>query len=302
MTKLIAVVGIALTGLVSCGHHTKLARYQDPRDGWTISYPASMHRSAVDQYQAMVSWRGVVVANSDRIRAGEPGYFRRFPPDGVAFGLIQREGGPAPELSPPEARFPLSRSDFAPERGAPPPTSLFHGMIANGAPWQVIVWFGPKASRADKEKTWRIVESIRFPPQRTGTMSGAFYVLEDASHYALGSVTRFPGRTFPGYLYVPPFFLLHAPGGFYAVAWKPEFEPKCKMQLDRAQLEFYCGVTHGRWDRMGRPIVKVTRPYRRYNNFLDQGQAKVGRDGQVLVGNWSNPGFANEKRLWPSSR
>ena len=55
------------------------------------------------------------------------------------------------------------------------------------------MWLGPKASPSEKEKAWRIVKSIRFPPQRRGTMSGDFYVLKYASHYPPGAVVKFPG-------------------------------------------------------------------------------------------------------------
>jgi hypothetical protein len=298
--KGVAMVGATLGAFVSCGHETKMAKYQDARDGWTISYPASMRRTVVD-YQARVSMQGVVIANSDQVRTSEGVLFRRFPPDGAAVGLIQQGGGPMPDLSPPEARFPLSRSSFTPVRGAPSPRPLIHGMIANGSPWLVAVWFGPKASRRDREEIWKIVESIRFPKQRTGTMSGDFYVLEDASRYPLGSVVQFAGKNLPERSsYVPPFFLVHAPGGLYTVSWQPRFEPKCHMAFDRSRYEFYCTTHKGRWNRMGEVIERPESDLQ-YNDSLDLGQAKIGRDGQVLVGNWRTPGSygSYERQFWP---
>jgi hypothetical protein len=175
-------------------------------------------------------------------------------------------------------------------------------MIANGSPWEVLVWFGPKASQADKEKTWRIVESIRFAPQRAGTMSGDFYVLGDASRYPVGAVVRFSGKDFPeGSSYVPPFFLVHAPGGMYTVSWQPKFEPKCQMAFDQSRFQFYCRTHRGRWTRMGDVIASPNSDLQ-YNDALDLGQAKIGRDGQVLVGNRIEGGhYARyERHFWPT--
>jgi hypothetical protein len=179
-------------------------------------------------------------------------------------------------------------------------------MIANGSPWSVAAWFGPKASREDKETVWRIVESLRFPPQRTGTMSGGFYVLDDASRYPVNSVVRFAGKPFPEKSsYVPPFYLVHAPGGFYAVSWEPKFEPKCSMQFDRPRFQFYCADARGRWDRMGR-VIEGPRSDAQYNDLLALGQAKIGRDGQVLVGDWSSLARTSylryERRFWHPTR
>jgi hypothetical protein len=209
-----------------------------------------------------------------------------------------------PDLSPPEARFPLSRSSFSPVTGAPPPRPLMHGIIANGESWLVAVWFGPDASRGDKEAIWRIVKSIRFPKQRTGTMSGDFYVLKNASHYPVGSVVRFPGKNLPERSsYVPPFFLVHAPGGMYTVSWQPGFEPKCHMAFDRSRYEFYCPTHTGRWNRMG-DVMEGPESDLQYNDSLDLGQAKIGRDGQVLVGNWVCGGSygSYERQFWPGLR
>jgi hypothetical protein len=174
-------------------------------------------------------------------------------------------------------------------------------MIANGAPWIVLVWFGPKASSTDKEKAWRIVESIRFPAQRTGTLSGDFYVLGDASRYPVGAVVGVSGKAFPQRSsYVPPFFLVHAPRGLYAVGWQPKFEPKCRMAFDRSRVQFYCRTHRGRWNRMG-DVIESPDSGLQYNDVLDLGQAKIGRDGQVLVGNWITVGsYARyERRFWP---
>jgi hypothetical protein len=301
--KALAIAVIAVIAMLPASRDAEQSRYRDAQFGWTISYPPSMKRKVVD-VQGLLSVNGVVISNFDGVGARKSFEFRTFPPDGVGFGFFHAQGGPAPDTTPPEARFPLSPAQFTVSRATekPVPNPLTLGVIANGTPFIAAVWFGPRSSRASQEAIWYVVRSLRFPPQETGTMSGSHYVLEDASRYPVNSVMRFEGKQMPETSsYVPPFYLIHAPGGFYAIAWKPEFEPKCRMKLDRPRLEFYCAATRGRWDRMGRPIVKLKRPYRRYNNWLDQGQAKIGRDGQVLVGNWRNPGHADEHRFWPPS-
>jgi hypothetical protein len=305
MLKAVAAAGIVLGTLVSCGHHTKMAEYQDPVAGWTISYPASMSRSVINDPGGHGLVHGVFVTNSERVRRSEDLFFRRFPPDAVAFSLSYRPGGGPPVLSPPEQRFPISRTSFTSERGAPPPVPLVHGMIANGWPWTVAVWFGPKASSADKDKIWRIVESIHFPPQRPGTMSGDFYVLGPASRYPVGAVVKYSGKQAPDRYspYSPAFYFVHAPGGMYAVGWPPEFERKCHMGFDRKRHAFFCATRRGWWSRMGEPIqspVAALLP----DDSLMFGHAKIGRDGQVLVGDWwglGGPQFKQyEWRFWPA--
>jgi hypothetical protein len=305
MLKGAGLAVVALLGLVSCGHHTKMAQYRDARDGWTVVYPASMHRRAV----ADVWERGIVIANSYEVKTGKATFFRRFPPDGAAVGVLQYGGtGPAPDLSGPEARFPLSRSEFRYDDSWPPPKPYVYSMLANGAPWTVYTWFGPKVSQKDQERIWRIAESLRFPAQRSGTMSGSFYVLQQASHYPLGSVVKFTGRDLPREgeaSYFPAFYLVHAPGGMYAVSWPTKFEPFCHMRFDRKRNVFFCATDRGRWSRMGEPLVSPDDALMPEDslNLLD---VKIGRDGQVLVGSRSTilggPQFKQyERHFWPGS-
>jgi hypothetical protein len=300
MLKAALLATLALS-LGSCGAPEKTASYRDSQYGWKISYPASMTPHPLASYAALTSTEGVLIANSKDVRVKQGAFFSRFPPDGAAFALLSFEAGPMPDLSPPEARFPLSRESFEPLDDAPQKT-LLHAMIANGKRWEAMVWFGPKASSSDKEKIWRIVESIRFPPQRPGTTSGEFYVLDDASHYALGSVTKFPGRESPDKYasYVPAFYLVHAPKGIYAIGWPPKFERKCHMGVDRRRMRFFCATRRGWWNRMGDALdspVAGQLP----DDALWLGQAKIGRDGQVLVGNWFQGGhYARyQSRFWP---
>jgi len=159
--KALAIAVVTL-GLVSCGHHTRMAQYREPRDGWTVSYPASMTPLAIGYARGMLTARGVVIASSPRVRATQEVYFRRFPADAAAVGLVRFFGGPG-QRSGAETKLPLQRAGFRPIREAPPPVPLEQSMNANGSTWHVFVWFGPKASDQDKERVWRIVRSIQFP-------------------------------------------------------------------------------------------------------------------------------------------
>jgi hypothetical protein len=161
--KVLALAAIAV-GLVSCGHHTKMAQYREPRDGWTVSYPDSMTPRAIGYAKGVLLARGAVISTSPEVNPTQGAYFRRFPPEAAAFGLVRFFGGPAQDTDA-ETKLPLDRGGFRPIRGAPPPVPLVQSISANGSTWHVFVWFGPKASDDDKEKVWRIVRSIRFPHQ-----------------------------------------------------------------------------------------------------------------------------------------
>jgi hypothetical protein len=161
VVKGLAAATIAL-GLVSCGHRTKMAQYREPRDGWSVSYPASMTPRAIGYAKGMLSARGVVIATSPDVSPTQEVYFKRFPSDAAAFGLVRFFGGPATGSGAATA-LPLRRTNFRRVRGAPPPAPLVQSVNANGMTWHVFVWVGPTASRQDKERVWRIVRSIQFP-------------------------------------------------------------------------------------------------------------------------------------------
>ena len=124
----------------------------------------TMRPQAIGYAKGMLRARGAVIASSPEVRATQEVYFKRFPPDAAAFGLVRFFGGPASETGA-ETKLPLQRAGFLPVSEAPPPVPLERSMIANGSTWHVFAWFGPKASQHDKEQVWRIVRSIRFPRQ-----------------------------------------------------------------------------------------------------------------------------------------
>jgi hypothetical protein len=160
------VLAVIVLGLASCQNHTKPATYEEPRDGWSVAYPASMNVQAIGYAKGMLWARGAVIASSPEVRATQEVYFRRFPPSAVAFGLVRYFGGPAQEPSARDTPLPLEQSRFRPIRGAPPPKVLEQPISADGVTWHVLVWFGPKASEDDKDAVWGIVRSIRMPTLR----------------------------------------------------------------------------------------------------------------------------------------
>jgi hypothetical protein len=160
------VLAVIVLGLASCQNHTKPATYEEPRDGWSVAYPASMNVQAIGYAKGMLWARGAVIASSPEARATQELSFRRFPADAVAFGLVRYFGGPAQEPSARETPLPLEQSRFRPIRGAPPPKVLEQPISADGVTWHVLVWFGPKASDDDKDAVWGIVRSIRMPTLR----------------------------------------------------------------------------------------------------------------------------------------
>jgi len=112
MLRTLALAMIAVT-LGACGEHEKLARYREPRDGWTVSYPVSMIPRAIGYGKGMLSDRGVIISSSPRVRVTDEAAFRRFPREAVAFGLFRSFGGPLREQARPESR---SRSTGQPSR------------------------------------------------------------------------------------------------------------------------------------------------------------------------------------------
>ena len=72
------------------------------------------------------------------------------------------------------------------------------------------------------------------------------------------------------------------------------------MGFDRKRFAFFCATRRGWWDRMGEPIVSPVAGLMP-DDALWLGQAKIGRDGQVLVGNWVHGGHYDryERRFWP---
>ena len=223
-----------------------------------------------------------------------------FPADGVAFRMSVISGGPAPDVSVPETRFPLRLADFQPSdmyaSGSPRPVQ--EQVVADGRNYLALAWIGPQASRSARRELQQIVASLAFPRLNPGSQVGnGFTVLPRASHYPVGSFTRVTAQH-------QPFYLVHAPGGFYALGWKWQsvgngYKSDCQLRLDRRRREFFCTNLHARWDRIGRVITRPTTAS--FNDPLNATVAKPSWDGHILLfpGEASFLDAAIGHHLWP---
>jgi hypothetical protein len=224
-----------------------------------------------------------------------------FPPDGVAFRVYQQEGGPGLNLAVPEPRFPLRLSDLEPDSFAYAgrhPRPLAKGISAAGRNYTVYAWAGPRASPARRAALADVLASLSFRHVRPGTVVGyGFSVFDSSRAYPVGSFTRVRAQR-------QPFYLVHAPGGFYAIGWKMNtiaggYKSQCALRLDRSRNQFFCTNMHLRWDRIGRVLVK---PDYAAKDPLNVATVKLAWDGHVLL----YPGIAAigdhrlAVQLWPS--
>lgn len=324
-------------------------RYHSPL-GWSISYPKGMDfKGVAPAFPDHPSPPGgpyttVTMANFPWPAHGGKGTYgvpvdrsQRFPQDGLA---IQIQGGAWAELlQVPDARFPLSFSDFRrgawPVRRLPPgaPWPMEHTIDAAGQRYFVQVWLGRDAPASVRVALNRIVASIKFDPLRPGTLHGSVAVVQAPSHYPVGSFTllHIKGETCSGseetcHRGTEPIYLVHAPGrfryevtppagecapasfcvpfgSFYAIGWKDKtgYPSGCHMRLDLQHRQFYCANNRARWDVGGRPIIV---PDHGYPTALSFDLSKIGWDGHVIIGGKFTAEIPKRviRGLWPALR
>jgi hypothetical protein len=292
-------------------------RYTDTL-GWSLSYPSGMHleRSQSPRYIGL-DVDEVTVASfplRDPIRTNSRGRSAsmrieaprdpsgRFPANGIALRIMRSEGGPGPNVALPESRFPLRLSSLG--RGSmysntsPPATG--RTVVADGRNYVAQAWIGADASAAQRAALAQMIASISFPRLRVGAMVGyGFRVFAPGDRYPAGSFTRVQVQG-------QPFYLVHAPGGFYAVGWKWQslsggYKSRCTLQLDSIRKQFFCTNMAARWDRVGRVLVKP--PGATRGDPLNITVAKLSWDGHVLlfpgVASFADAQYAHE--LWPAA-
>jgi hypothetical protein len=289
------------------------AGYTDPA-GWSVQVPAGMHversRAHLRISVSEVTIASFVPRTAVRTHSTESGGWlrvdppadarRRFGSDDVAFRMVSQEGGPVPDFEAPESRFPLDLRRFATTaeypNTAPRPRML--RVVADGRVYWAYVWIGRDASAERRAALARIVSSLAFPRLRPGQVTGyGFTVLQTSGHYRVGSFTRVVVQR-------QPLYLVHSPGGFYAVGWRWQslargYKSRCGIRFDRRRREFFCSNIPARWDRVGRVLVRPAAAAR--DDPLNIAVAKVAWDGHVLL----QPGTARfadaalARRLWP---
>lgn len=174
-------------------------------------------------------------------------------------------------------------------------------LTADGRNYLAAVWIGPDASTASRDTVARLVSSVSFPRLHIGSTIGyGFTVLEPARRYPVGSFTRVRAQG-------QPYYLVHAPGGFYAIGGRWQsleggYKSRCALQLDRRTHDFYCTNMAARWDRAG--VVIQRPPGAKQDDPLDVPVVKVAWDGHVLIAP-GDVGFGSkqyERKLWPRRR
>lgn len=298
----------------SGGSHER--HYRDPA-GWSLAYPRTMflERSGA---RLRVTFSEVTVASFEPRRAvvsgrtGDTAWIRvdpprdargEFPSEGVAFRIVRREGGPAPILDSPEARFPLRLAAFEPSNAYPgtQPQPLERTVVANGRTYTAQAWIGESAAPELRAALERVVSSLSFPRLRPGTLVGdGFTVLRLERRYPIRSFARVRAQG-------QPFYLVHAPGGFYGIGWREQtlaggYKSRCALALDARRREFYCTNMRARWDRVGRVLVRP--PGATRGDPLNVAVAKTAWDGHVLL-HAGTARFADRRlarELWPDWR
>jgi hypothetical protein len=287
-----------------------LTRYRDST-GWTLSYPQALHlehssrnffHDGVDEVTvATFPMSSPIHTSVSRMGASMRVLPPRdshgtFPRNGVALRVYRDEGGDWAWFLQPESRFPLRLSSFHRSTyGAAP--EVEQRIVADAGQYTIQAWIGPRASATERAILARIVRSIAFPRLHAGQSLYNLGVFARAGRYPVGSFTRIrPGSD--------PAYLVHAPGGWYAVAWKwpphTGYASRCRVQFDRATTQFFCSNMRARWDRLGRVIVKPRSA--RQGDPLDLNEVGISWDGHVLVdpgtSRRQSPSYAHQ--LWPS--
>jgi hypothetical protein len=287
--------------------------YTDPA-GWSVQVPSGMHVER-SHAELRISVSEVTIASfaprtavrtggtpsSSWLRVDPPAdEHGRFRSDEVAFRLVRQEGGPAPDFEAAETHFPLDIAGFGPTSEYPKmtPRPRMRRVVADGLVYWAYVWIGRDASSERRSALARVVSSLAFPRVRPGQVVGhGFSVLQPAGHYRVESFTRVVVQR-------QPFYLVRAPGGFYAVGWRSEhlvggYRSQCRMRLDARRREFFCSNMRARWDRIGRVLVRPSRAAD--DDPLQVAVAKVAWDGHVLLqpGIDRSPDARLARRLWP---
>jgi hypothetical protein len=272
--------------------------YRNAEFGFRLSYPNGFRAFATHRNYTMVSFQYYVVTNAVADRksiAPYSGDLSKLPPRSAVFLIERVNGGPMPALSEPETHFPLRASSFKHIRGVSLPggASWCESPVwANGWNLDAHVYFGPRASKADRAAIWRVFSSLRFKSLRTGqrTGEGRFLVLRKQSSYPIGFVKRMDANT----------FLVRAPHGFYGIGGLAYASPShfpCRVRFVRSEFEFVCVNGSRRWDRIGRPLWKGA-SWR--DNLGVLVAVKVGQDGHVLfcAGETAFGDRRLERRYW----
>ena len=238
---------------------TGVTTYVDPL-GWRVDYPADWTVTSIAT-QDRVTIAGAAFSNvSPGVISPNPATPSpvgldpvQMPSDAVEVVITHLEGGPMPDLTTDDTRFPVTLDGL----GCPLDTMLLCGTSVRGGgrDFSIEVRRGPDASRQDIGAAEELVASMRFRALRLGEKANGWASLGRPALYPLGrgSPAWVGGRL--GVVYV-----LRGPKGTYALDLDPDgcgegenetWDPKT-LQIP-VQCPTYLGTTDMRYDRFGNP-------------------------------------------------
>ena len=175
--------------------------------------------------------------------------------------------------------------------GGSEPIPRYRTFDGNGSSFAVAVWFGPHASDGDRRSIETTLETLRFPPPRTGTFrAGRYYVLSRVQSYPQGSVTHIAAATLPE---IQPccftrsgFSSVHAPRALYGIPDRftyPDSNRSCDLTYEPNAQLFSCPGTALRWNRDGALVASPDSNAGHAPDWdLGLHIATVAHDGHVL--------------------
>jgi hypothetical protein len=267
------------------------ATYSDPRDQWSITYPAAMFTVTSFDSSDRVTDTGVWVANYDAVFDEGYGGLDAIPNNGIALRIWRTEGGAPLQPASMDSAFPLNTNDFVPDATfgmIEDPVVTTYEFQGDGIRYRAGLWTSSGSSDSDRSAMADIVGSLQFPSLEQGTIFGPYYVLGVVDDYQAGSVTRIEPGDFPpsDAVWRVPFFVVHAPNGIYALGFGRSDQQNgyrdCPVVFDPNAFEFTCPDIGARWDRLGN-VVTNPDPSRYMDDPLQVPLLVIAHDNRVLV-------------------
>jgi hypothetical protein len=238
---------------------TGLTTYVDPL-GWRVGYPTDWAVTSIAT-QDRVTITGAAFSNvSPGVASPNPATPSpvgldpdQMPSEAVEVVITHLEGGPMPDLTTNDTRFPVTLDGL----GCPLDTMLLCGVSVRGGgrDFSIEVRRGPDASADDIAAAEALVASMRFRALRLGQQAHGWASLGRPALYpdGIGTATWVGGRL--GVVYV-----MRGPEGTYALDLNPDscgegenetWDPKT-LQI-WVQCPAYLETTDMRYDRFGNP-------------------------------------------------
>jgi hypothetical protein len=280
---------------------TTNATYEDPL-GWKVDYPSNWIATPIDAETGRVSFRGATISNvqltapSPNAATPTPGPLpdvATAPPEAVFISIAHRDGGPAPDVTRDDSRFPLSRDDYQVAPGVSSPY-FFVSFRGNGMDSTASVFVGADASKADARAMDLLIASIRFPKLRYGQESNGWLSLGPAEDYPDGRGTSAWAGDELQVVYV-----MRGPAGTYVLDLQPDTCGEGQDQRwDPDRLEILIVCPNGPDVRYGRYGTPVAGNPSEFDQTLAVHPVITSWDGSLLVNVQTTVGGVAEQD-WP---